>query len=124
MEIAATPERKAAIDEGRFSKDGILIVIVDNCCPKNKDSSEKDYGTSAAVATYRANTASLKSSPPHSILRALLRCHNATARRGFCRPSYEAKRWRGYLKHNARMRTAIRPLSAASTETNEYNRNN
>ncbi|GBP27046.1 hypothetical protein EVAR_11282_1 [Eumeta japonica] len=57
------------------------------------------------------------SSPP-------LRCQNAITRRGVRRPSDEARRWRGYLKHDACMRSAIRLVSAASAETNEYNRNN
>ncbi|GBP80544.1 hypothetical protein EVAR_39414_1 [Eumeta japonica] len=49
-----------------------------------------------------------------------------TARRGIRRSSDEAKRctWRGYFEHNARMRSAIGSVSAASAETNEYNRNN
>ncbi|GBP60576.1 hypothetical protein EVAR_50940_1 [Eumeta japonica] len=36
-----------------------------------------------------------------------------TARRGVRRPSDQAKRWRGYLKHDARKRSAMRPVSAA-----------
>ncbi|GBP44963.1 hypothetical protein EVAR_84454_1 [Eumeta japonica] len=61
-----------------------------NVREKYKDSSEKNYCTSAEVATYRSNAALHTSSPRHNILHVLLRYRSATARRSVRRPSDEA----------------------------------
>ncbi|GBP32827.1 hypothetical protein EVAR_19679_1 [Eumeta japonica] len=87
----------------------IIYTVTYDVCAKHKDSSEKNYGTPAENASYRSNAVSHTSSP-HSILRASFRCQSATAYRGVRRPSAEAKCWRGYLRHDARMRSAARPV--------------
>ncbi|GBP74837.1 hypothetical protein EVAR_55107_1 [Eumeta japonica] len=88
---------------------------------KRSNSSEKNYGTSVEVTSYRSNAVSHMSLPHHSILRAPLRCQGATACRGIRRPSDEAKRWWRYLNHDACMRSALHLMSAAGAETIEYN---
>ncbi|GBP38221.1 hypothetical protein EVAR_18100_1 [Eumeta japonica] len=89
-----------------------------------KDCPEKSYGSSAGVASYRSNAASHTSSPRRSIPRAPLQYQGAIARRGIRQPSDEAKQWRGYLNHDARMHSAMRPVSTAGTEIIEYKQNN
>ncbi|GBP32467.1 hypothetical protein EVAR_24631_1 [Eumeta japonica] len=63
-------------------------------------------------------------SPRHSISRAPLRCQDATSRRGIRQLCNEAKRRRGYLNYNARMRLKMRPALAAGPKTIENNRSN
>ncbi|GBP80905.1 hypothetical protein EVAR_48986_1 [Eumeta japonica] len=89
-------------------------------CVRNIKTVEKNYDTSAEVASHRSNAASHTSSPRYNILRAALRLQSATARRGVRRPSDEAKRWRGYLRKDARTRFAMRPVSAAGKKIKEY----
>ncbi|GBP48683.1 hypothetical protein EVAR_103048_1 [Eumeta japonica] len=57
-----------------------------------EDSSDKNYGMSAEVASYRSNAAPHTSPPRHSMPRPPLRCQDTTTRRDVRRPCNEAKR--------------------------------
>ncbi|GBP11282.1 hypothetical protein EVAR_92823_1 [Eumeta japonica] len=111
------PEIDILVEQGRSTLASASVLVAS---PKAASSSDIPTLSNEDVTTIYIIAAWSR----HNILRTPLRCQSVTARRGVHRPSDEPKRWRGYLKHNARMRSAMRPVSAAGVETNEYNRNN
>ncbi|GBP72209.1 hypothetical protein EVAR_51116_1 [Eumeta japonica] len=111
-------------DCGKIRLSVLACVATYDVRAKYKDSSENNYGTRVEVATYKSNTASHTSSPHHSNLCVPFRCQSATADCGIHRPSTEAKCSQEYLRRDARMHFAARPVSTAGAETKQYNRNN